>query len=190
MWIDIAGRFWEPIKNFGPKIPILIVGLIAGILVIKILLVLMERTLKITRAPKALSGIVISLVAIVLWIMLFSEIARELGLSSVAITISGSLIVLGLALASGASNLTSDIISGVFIAKDDDFEVGFRVKSKDVEGVVQKIDIRKVRIVDDDNKLHIIPNTTLDKSGWMVIARGPKSDKIDRKRIYLKKKIR
>ncbi len=186
--MDILQKFYEPIVVFAPKIPLLIVGLIAGILIIRLLLVLMERTLKIARAPKALSGIVISLVAIILWIMLFSEIARELGLSSVAVTISGSLIVLGLALANGASSLTSDIIAGVFIAKDDDFEVGFTVSNGKVKGIVQKIDIRKVRIIDKDGILHIVPNASIDKSGWSIIERGPKDNKIEKKRIYLKNK--
>lgn len=188
MWMNILEKFWEPIQKFGPKIPLLVVGLIAGIIVIRVLLTLLERTLRITRAPKALSGIVISLVAIILWIMLFSEMAREIGLSSVAVTISGSLVVLGLALANGASNLTSDIIAGVFIAKDDDFEVGYKVSDGKTEGVVQKIDIRKVRIMDEKGVLHIVPNASLDKTGWSLLERGLKNDRLEKKRIYLKKK--
>jgi small-conductance mechanosensitive channel len=120
---------------------------------------------------------------IIFWVLLFAELARSLGFTSIAITISGSLLVLGLALANGATTLTSDIISGVFLAKDEDFEVGYRVKTGDVEGIIQKIDIRKVRIITDDDKLHIVPNVNLDKNGWVVLERELADEKLGKKRF-------
>lgn len=182
----VITRFWDPILNYLPKLPFVVLGLVIGYIVIRITLSVFRNTLKYTKVPKALSGIIISMLTIVFWVLLFGELARALGFSSIAITISGSLLVLGLALANGATTLTSDIISGVFLAKDEDFEVGFRVKTGDVEGIIQKVDIRKVRIISDDGKLHVVPNINLDKNGWVVLERELEDDDLGRKKFSKK----
>jgi len=169
MWQNIMDRISQPFINIGPMVPKLILGLIIGAIFIQIGLWLLKNVMKIGRIPKTLIDITLSLSAVILWIMLLGELAKTVGLSSIAITISGSLVVLGFALANGATALTSDIISAFFIAKDRDFNIGNYIKTGDVEGVVEKIDIRKVRIRGAENKLTIVPNTNLDKNGWTLI---------------------
>lgn len=188
MFISIINRLYEPLVSFAPRLPKLVIGLVLGIIIIKFLMYLATNALKVARMPKALAGIISSLLAIVLWILFFSELARTMGLSSVALTVSGSLVVLGLALANGAGSLTSDILSGLFLAKDSDFEIGFKVKTGDTIGVIQKVDIRKVRILDEDGKVHIVPNSNLDKNGWIVIERNNESDTMVKKLASFKNK--
>lgn len=174
MWLEVLNQFFEPVATVGPELPVIALGLIVGFIIIKILSSLLRDTLKVARVPKALAGIIVSLVVIVMWIILFSELAREAGLSSLAIKISGSLLIVGLAAANGMSALAGDIVSGVFLAKDRDFEVGYRVRIGDVEGVIKKIDIRKTRIEDDKGNTIIIPNSKLDLTGWTVLANQEK----------------
>lgn len=178
MFLDVVDSFADPIKQFLPKLPPLILSLVLGIIVVVLLAHLAKYFLRVARVPKALAGIILSLLSIILWILLFSELAREMGMTSVAITVSGSLVILGLALSNGATSLTSDIIAGVFVAKDRDFEIGYKVKIGDIKGTVQSIDVRKVRIIDEDGKLHVIPNANIDKLGWTVFSRELKDDKI------------
>jgi small-conductance mechanosensitive channel len=121
-----------------------------------------------------------------MWVILFAEIARQLGMGSLAVTISGSLAVLALALASGASGLAGDIIAGVFLARDSDFEIGFRIRIGGIEGIIQKIDIRKIRVVDDKGDIHIFPNTKLDKEGWVIVSQNVEDNKDDLKKIIAK----
>lgn len=188
MFLDIVSSFVSPVKQFIPKLPPLILSLILGIVIVVLLASLAKYFLKITRVPKALASIILSLLTIILWILLFSELAREMGMTSVAITVSGSLIVLGLALSNGATALTSDIIAGVFLAKDRDFEIGYKVKIGDIKGVVQSIDVRKVRIIDDDGKLHVVPNANIDKSGWTILERELKDDKIKKSLLRFRRR--
>jgi len=108
-------------------------------------------------------------------------------MGSLAVTISGSLAVLALALATGASGLASDIISGVFLARDHDFEIGYKIKVGGVEGVIHSIDIRKIRLVDEEGNIHIFPNAKLDKDGWQVISREVEGNKIEAKKLINKK---
>lgn len=169
MWDNIIHRITKPFIDFGPIVPKLVLGLIIGAILIQLGLWLLRHLLKIGRIPRSLIDIVMSLGAIVLWIMLLGELAKTVGLSSIALTISGSLVVLGFALANGATALTSDVISAFFLAKDRDFEIGYTIKTGDIEGVVKKIDVRKVRIDGKDGKRFVVPNSNLDKNGWVLI---------------------
>ena len=171
---EILEKFSQPILEIGPILPKIILGLLIGVLVIKIILLVLENIFKVGRVPKALSEIFLSVIAFVVWVMLFSELAKSAGLNSIAVTISGSLVVLGFALANGATSLTADIISGVFLAKDRDFEIGYNIETGGITGRVKKIDVRKVRLTGEDGKVFVIPNANLDKNGWTVIDRGDK----------------
>ena len=186
--LSVIKSFWQPVANFIPKIPAVILTLIIGYIIIQVLMFVLNRALKLSRLPRALFGVIVSLALIVMWVVLFAEIARELGMGSLAVTISGSLAVLALALATGASGLASDIISGVFLARDHDFDIGYRIKIADVEGIVQQVDIRKIRLVDDNGIIHIFPNTKLDKDGWQVISREVEENKIEAKKMLDKNK--
>jgi len=165
-------RLGDLFINLLPKLPGLIIGLIAGYLLIRLLTFLLRRVLKVVRLNKALIDITVSLGNVLLWILLLSELLRQAGLNNLALTISGSLVALGFALANGTQALTGDIIAGLFLARDKDFECGYRVKIGDIEGVVDKIDIRKVRIKSDDGKVHVLPNSKVDNAnGWTIISR-------------------
>ena len=183
---NVIMAFWNPVKNFFPKLPTLILVVLVGYLIIQIIYWILNRALKFSKMPRALVGVIASLSLIIMWVVLFAEVARQLGMNSLAVTISGSLAVLALALATGASGLASDIIAGVFLARDTDFEIGYRIKIADVEGIIQNIDIRKIRVVDEKGSIHIFPNTKLDKEGWVILSQNVEDNKDDMKKIIQK----
>ncbi len=160
------------------KLPEFIVALLFGYLIIYLFLHLVRLLIGLFNLPSALVSIIYSLASVIIWILFSAYLLRTIGLSSLAITLSGSLLVLGLALANGSGILVSDVISGLFLAKDPDFEIGYRIKAGDTEGVIESIDIRKVRIRQDDGTLTVVPNSMIDKDRWQIIAKtkdaGPK----------------
>lgn len=170
---DFLLSLWRPIEHYGPKIPELIITVILGYIAVRLISFIITRGFKFAQISRSLANVLASIITVILWVLLFSEIARQAGLTNLAITISGSIIVIGLALANGASSLTSDIISGLYLAKDSDFEIGYLVRVGEVEGIIRKIDMRKTRIRDDNGKLHIFPNNVVDKAKWQVLARDP-----------------
>ncbi|TSC93984.1 MAG: small-conductance mechanosensitive channel [Candidatus Berkelbacteria bacterium Athens1014_28] len=184
---NLIDRFWQPILNFLPKLPPVILSLIVGYLIIQLITWLLTRVLKFSKLPKALISVIMSLSLIVMWVALVAELARQLGLNGLAVTISGSLAVIALALATGASSLTSDIISGVFLARDSDFEIGYKIRVGSVEGIIHNVDIRKIRVIDKDGTVHIFPNNKLDKEGWDVVSREIEDNKVDAKKMLDKK---
>lgn len=174
---QIFNLFWQPIERYGPKFPELIITLILGIVIIKIVAYFLAQAIKLAKIPKALSVILSSVISIILWVLLFSEFFRQAGLTNLALTISGSAVVIGLILANAFAPIITDIASGLYLAKDPDFEIGYLVKIGDVEGVIRKVDIRKVRVRDAKGKLHIFPNSAVDKASWVVLSRDPEVKK-------------
>lgn len=163
--------FIDPILNIIPKLPNAILSLVFGYIVVKILILIFGRVLRIARINKGLRDVILSMTSVILWVILISVIARNLGLSQIATTISGSLIVLGFAIANGASAMTADMLAGLMLANDEDFRIGYTVKINDIEGKIYKLDIRKVRIKDKDGKFFIFANSVVEKSMWTLISK-------------------
>jgi small-conductance mechanosensitive channel len=163
--------FVDPIVNLIAKLPNAILSLVFGYLVVKVILVIINRVFHVAKITKGLRDVIMSMASVVLWVILVSIVARNLGLSQIATTISGSLIVLGFAIANGASSMTADILAGLMLAKDEDFKVGYTIKINDIEGVISKLDIRKVRIINKEGKIFVFANSVVEKGMWVLLSR-------------------
>ncbi|MBW3538286.1 mechanosensitive ion channel family protein [Candidatus Parcubacteria bacterium] len=157
-----------------PKVPQVVVALLFGFVLIRILSWIAQAFLGLVRLPKGLRGIIVSLMDGLLWVFLIIAILQSIGLGQVALAFSGSVVALGLALGAGASSLAADILAGIFLAKDRDFSVGDELMAGDkpTEGVVESMDMRRTRIRDKDGRLHIIPNSVIERKEWVVLAKS------------------
>ncbi len=170
-------QLFDNFTNALPRLPQVLVTFLIGYLCIIVIGWVMVASLKVARVPRALIAILKSLASIILWVILVAQLLRILGLSQIAITLSGSLLVIGLAIANGAQLLVSDVISGLFLARDPDFGIGYHIKVDDVDGIVEAIDIRRIRIRTKEGTLYIIPNSVLDKEKWHLIDKPSRKAK-------------
>lgn len=125
-----------------------------------------------TELKPAVISVSLSMATVVAWVLVISGMLAALGLTVIAAAVSGSVALVALAVANAAKGTTSDIIAGLFLAVDEDLDLGYRVVAGGVEGVVEKIDLRKIRIRDDQGKLHVVPNRAVEGATWTVISRG------------------
>jgi moderate conductance mechanosensitive channel len=160
-------------ENIVPKLPSALIGLLVGILIIKLLSWFGQALLGLVRMPSGLRGIMISMLDGVLWVVLAVSILQTLGLEKLALALSGSIAILGLAVATGASSLAADILAGIFLAKDRDFSVGDNVIAGEnkTEGVIEKMDMRRTRIRGKDGQLHVIPNSVIERKEWVLLEK-------------------
>lgn len=161
-------RVWQLLERSWEKLPEIVLTVIVGYLAIKIIKAVLFSLIRVTRANQAMKGILLSVVDIGLWVLLLAALLHQVGLTQLSLALSGSVVVLGLAVSTGSAAFVQDLVSGLFLAQDPDFSVGQKVKVAEVEGVVEKMDARKVRIRDDSGNLHIYPNSTFDRSSWIV----------------------
>lgn len=153
------------------KLPELLLTLIVGFILIKILKSVLRGLLGFSRANSALRGILLSVIDVGLWLLLLAALMQQVGLTQISLALSGTVAITALALATGSAAFVQDLVAGIFLAQDPDFSSGDRVKVEDVEGVVERMDARKVRIRDDKGLLHVFPNSHLDKSAWTVVKK-------------------
>jgi small-conductance mechanosensitive channel len=193
--MNIVNLFVEPITRILPKLPIALLDLVIGYIIIRVLMGLLNHALKISKLPQV-RGIIISLTKFILWIILLIFIFNDLGFGNFALALSGSVLVLAFFLNTGVAPLITDILAGVFLCTDPDFKTGSRVKlgtgENVTEGVVKDVDMRKVRILDDNGKIHVVPNSVVEKNTWIVLEK--KDDTVkrvkDKAKEIIQKKIR
>jgi small conductance mechanosensitive channel len=164
--------FAEPVARALPRLPKLVLTLLVGVLLIYVLMWLFEHVLRLARTPATLSGILSSIARVIMWVVLLATLFQNAGLPQIAIALSSSLALTGVALGAGAGSLVQDIIAGLFLVQDRDFNTGFRIKSGDIEGRVRRMDMRKIRIEDDKGKIHVVPTSVFDKTSWVVLDRN------------------
>jgi small-conductance mechanosensitive channel len=136
---------------------------------------LLRKFLKVTRLPK-LRGLILSLTNLFLWTILIIFLANNLGFSKLAVAISGTILVLVFFLNTGLGPLVTDAVSGIFLCTDPDFCPGSRIQINragvdTVEGIIKQVDMRKVRIVDDQGRLHVFPNSLVDREHWLLLEK-------------------
>lgn len=161
---NIAATAWQ-------KAPQLVLTIILGFIVIKIVKLIIHSAIRVTKTNEAMKSILMSVIDVALLMFLAAALLQQIGLPQIALALSGSTVILGLAISTGSAAFVQDLISGIFLAQDPDFNVGDRMRVDEVEGVVERMDARKIRLRDDKGLLHIFPNSTFDKSAWIVIQK-------------------
>jgi small-conductance mechanosensitive channel len=93
-------------------------------------------------------------------ITLICVVFSLVGLSALGIDITPLMAgagIVGLAISFGSQALVKDIVSGVFHIVDDVFRIGESVQVGDRRGLVEQINLRSIRLREDDGRLHTIP---------------------------------
>lgn len=111
------------------------------------------------KKAKTLGHIILSIGNIAIYIVIFLMV---LGLFDVDIRpILAGLGIGGLALGFGAQSLVKDIVTGIFILLESQYNIGDKVKIGSDEGTVIKISMRSTVLRDDEGRTHYISNGSI-----------------------------
>ena len=69
--------------------------------------------------------------------------------------------VAGIAIGLAAQNIVRDVLNGILILIESQFNVGDTVKTAGVSGVVEMMTLRRTALRDADGTLHIVPNSQI-----------------------------
>ncbi len=161
------------VDNLITRLPMALFVIIVGIIAIKLLGPFINRSIKWTKWPIGLQEISVALIKVVMWVIFFLILLQVLGLTNVALALTGSFAIVLLGFSNAISTTVSDVLAGLQLANDKDFKVGYEVKAGDQKtvGIVREMDIKKTRIESEDGKLHVIPNSLIEKNEWVVMDR-------------------
>jgi small-conductance mechanosensitive channel len=104
-------------------------------------------------------------------LLIFITVLQELGFNVAALL--GAAGVLGVAIGFASQTAVSNIISGFFLLLERPFSVGDIIKSGDVVGYVESIDLLSVHVRTSDNKLVRLPNETMLKQSLSNLTYYP-----------------
>jgi len=164
----ILEKFKNLAEYYLPLLPEAILTLIVGYVALELIKLIIHRLLLGFKVKESLIDLLLPGINLVLWVILIIFVLKNLGLTGLALALSGTMAIVGLALARGGTDMISDVISGLMLSSDKDFKIGRKIKVGDTEGEVISLDIRKVRIRDNSGHIHIIPNSKVEKEEWIM----------------------
>lgn len=167
-----AAQLWQQAHEFIPSITQSLVVLVTGLLIIPLVQRLVYGILRRARVSRALRDVIRQLVGYSLYAIWGIALLYSLGFTGLAATLSGGILIIGVGVGQAFRELLQDVISGVAMAKDRDFEVGYEIEiGGKTRGIIQAVGTRKVRLIDTKGQLHVLPNTAVEKSEWVIISR-------------------
>ncbi|MHB1908146.1 MAG: mechanosensitive ion channel family protein [Nitrososphaerales archaeon] len=173
----------DPVGYFFASLDYAVVALIAALitlviayLILKILVSIVKHDLLRRRIPTALVGMLTSVLSALFWYFVIMAILSTLpGFDQMVLAMGIIFAFFTLAVGLAMSGVLKELVSGAFLVTDKDFGAGYRVKAGGVEGVVEAVDIRKSRIRDSAGNLHVVPNSIVEPTEWIVYDRNSES---------------
>lgn len=159
----------DSIVHVIDRLPSTVLILLLGYVIIRIIQWSLVFILRTSRVTKAMQQIMMQAVSAILWVGLAALMLQSLGLNQLAIALSGSIAIIGIGIASGANKLVSDVVAGLFLAKNRDFKIGETIELAEAKGRIHSLDARKVRILGEDGTLFVVPNTKFDEQLWKIL---------------------
>lgn len=108
---------------------------------------------------KTISHVITNTCAAVIGILVLFTILGQIGINIGPAL--ASLGIVGLAISFGAQSLIKDIINGLFILLENQYDIGDVVKVSGICGLVQEINLRRTVLRDLDGVVHYIPNSEI-----------------------------
>ena len=151
------------------KLPHIIVIAIIAFLLMRILRIITHRMIHVAEQHaaddlrisqvKTLSGVIRTTgVSIIVLIAAFSALATvDINLGPLLASAGIAGVAIGLA----AQTLVKDVLNGILILVEDQFNVGDTIKIAGLTGVVETMTLRKTTVRDGDGTLYVVPNSQI-----------------------------
>lgn len=133
--------------------------LAVGLLVIKAILKLIDKTLEKARLEKAAVSLLKALAKAVLYLLLAMMVGERLGIDVSGVLALASVASLALSLA--LQDMLSNLIGGFVLLSKKPFKTGDFVDVAGQSGVIQSIDLSYTKLTTGDNKVISIPNSSV-----------------------------
>lgn len=149
-------------KDFMTHLPVLIQSLIYVVViyaVCKLIRMIFQRKMKKSNRAKTVVTLLDGLVKYACAIAIIIFILQALGVNATAIFASVGILTLVIGL--GCQSLIADVVAGMFIIFEDEYNVGEIITVGDFRGTVTEIGIRATKILDMAGNIKIINNSDI-----------------------------
>ena len=158
--LDFIRSLFSKLGNFTlDKLLPTVIILAAGILIIRILMTIVAKTLEKSKLEKAAHSLIKSLLRVVLYVLLSLIAASSLGIDVTGIVALASVLTLAVSLA--VQNALANVIGGFTLLYTHPFRSGDFVEIAGQSGTVTEIGLTYTKLSTADNKLVSIPNSAV-----------------------------
>ncbi len=160
-----------------PTLAKVIITLIVSYIIIRIIKRALKRFFKKTEFNETLELFVQKVIGYALWFIVLTFIIGELGLNEIFTTLLAVGALAGMAVALAVNSTLKDVVSGMMLMADRDFNIGYKIETQGKIGKIVDMGIRKTRLQLDDGTKIVFSNAKIDDGGWRVIERTAASKK-------------
>ena len=139
-------------------LPVLLL-LVTGLLAIRVVMVVITKVLEKSKLEKAATGLIKSVLRVVLGVLLGLMVADKLGIDVTSVIALAS--VLTLAVSLSVQNALTNVIGGFTLLYTHPFKSGDYVEVAGKSGTVQEITMTYTKLSTPDNKIISIPNSSV-----------------------------
>ena len=111
------------------------------------------------RQVKTLSGVIRATGLAIIGLIAGLQFLEELGVNLAPLLASAG--VAGIAIGLAAQNIVKDMLNGILILVENQFNVGDTVRLAGLTGTVEAMTLRKTTVRDADGTLYVIPNSQI-----------------------------
>lgn len=151
------------------KLPHLLVAILIGFVLYRILILLTARMIRIAEQHAAahsrigqvrtMAGVIRATGMTIIATIVTMQFLAAVGVNLAPLLASAG--VAGVAIGLAAQNIVRDMLNGILILLEDQFNVGDTIKIAGVAGVVESMTLRKTILRDGDGTLYVIPNSQI-----------------------------
>ncbi len=112
------------------------------------------------KQAATLGKVIRNIIRIVVWGIALMMVLREVGVEIAPILAGVG--VAGLAVGVGAQSRVKDVLAGMFVLVENQYNVGDVVRLAGTSGLVEKVTLRATTLRDYEGRVHIVPNGVID----------------------------
>ncbi len=174
---SVTTEFFNGIITAIPNVLSGVLFLILSYVSIKIILAIVRGILS-RVYPKDQTLIVdlqVVIVGLFLWFGAALALLKIVGLGEVAASLGTAAGFIGLGIAFALKEMIADTVAGVYLLRDEDFNIGDSVNTASVSGTIRRVDLRKTRIEADNGDLIVLANRDVEKK-WVQESKSRSND--------------
>lgn len=165
----------EAVQAFLEQIAVFLPNLLAGVLFlilayfgIRVAMRGIRTGLNARYKDRLIADLIGSVISIFLWFTVILVLLNILGLGEIAASLGTMTGFTALGVAYALSNMIADTVSGYYLVRDPDFEVGDEVKTlvDDMDGQVMEVGLRKSRLELENGDIAVLSNSEIEKK-WI-----------------------
>jgi small-conductance mechanosensitive channel len=182
---QISSLVARSLSNFVEGLVVAVPRLLSGLIFLALAYVTVRIVLSIVRGSinrlyvgdrELVGDLIVTLVAIFLWFGVALTFLKVVGMGDIAASLGTAVGFIALGVSYALSEMIEDTVAGVYLLRDPDFNVGYRVDAKGVTGTVAAIELRKTRIDTDAGDRIVMANREIEPRWTHDVPAEPTDD--------------